>query len=268
MRRIEDYALLGDLQTAVLVHRTGSIDWCCFPRFDSGACFAALLGEPEHGRWLLAPHDEIAAVRTPLPATDPDSGDDPRNGGGGGPRHRLHAAARAGSRHRPHRGRDLAGACRCGPSSIIRFDYGHIVPWVRRIDDARVAIAGPDALCLRTPIDIHGEELTTVSEFMVEPGDAGAVRADLVPARTKLAGAGRRRAWRWPRRSRIWLEWADADKHHGRTTRRSTNRCSSSRRSPTPRPAASWPRRRRRCRSGSAVSATGTTATAGSATRA
>src|SRR5215212_8057778 len=58
-RRIEDYALLGDLQTAALVHRSGSIDWCCFPRFDSGACFAALLGGPEHGRWLLAPAGEV-----------------------------------------------------------------------------------------------------------------------------------------------------------------------------------------------------------------
>ncbi|MEA2515110.1 MAG: hypothetical protein QOJ59_4599, partial [Thermomicrobiales bacterium] len=59
MRRIEDYALLGDLQTAALVDQTGSIDWCCFPRFDSGACFAALLGGPEHGRWLLAPATSI-----------------------------------------------------------------------------------------------------------------------------------------------------------------------------------------------------------------
>src|SRR5680860_948469 len=55
MQRIEDYALLGDLQTGVLVHRSGSIDWCCFPRFDSGACFSALLGGPDHGRWMIAP---------------------------------------------------------------------------------------------------------------------------------------------------------------------------------------------------------------------
>ncbi|TML32355.1 MAG: glycoside hydrolase family 15 protein, partial [Actinobacteria bacterium] len=59
MRRIEDYALLGDLETAALVHRSGSIDWCCFPRFDSGACFAALLGGPENGHWSLAPKGEV-----------------------------------------------------------------------------------------------------------------------------------------------------------------------------------------------------------------
>ena len=90
-RRIEDYALIGDLQTAALVSRAGSIDWCCFPRFDSGACFAALLGEARHGRWLLAP------VGTPrldaqVSARHADPGVDLRDGRGAHPCDRLHAA--------------------------------------------------------------------------------------------------------------------------------------------------------------------------------
>jgi GH15 family glucan-1,4-alpha-glucosidase len=153
-RRIEDYALLGDLQTAVLVHRTGSIDWCCFPRFDSAACFAALLGEPEHGRWLLAPATETRRSKRryqPLTLI----------------LETIHETADGSVRvidFMPPRGKapdivriveGLSGRVPMRSELIIRFDYGHIVPWVRRIDHARVAIAGPDALCLRTPVDIH-----------------------------------------------------------------------------------------------------------------
>jgi GH15 family glucan-1,4-alpha-glucosidase len=168
--RIEDYALISDLQTAALVSRGGSIDWCCFPRFDSGACFAALLGKSEHGRWLLAPavpvrrssrryrHDTLilesifetaeGTVRTIdfMP-----------------PREATPDIVRIVE--------GLDGSVPMRSELVIRFDFGHIVPWVRRVDHARVAIAGPDALCFRTPVEVRGERLRTVSEFTLRPGD-------------------------------------------------------------------------------------------------
>jgi GH15 family glucan-1,4-alpha-glucosidase len=168
--RIEDYALIGDLQTAALVSREGSIDWCCFPRFDSGACFAALLGEPKHGRWLLAPatrvrrstrryrHDTL--VLESIFETD-------------------EGAVRAID-FMPPRGKapdivriveGLDGKVPMRSELVIRFDFGHIVPWVRRLDHARVAIAGPDALCFRTPVEVRGEDMTTVTEFALAQGE-------------------------------------------------------------------------------------------------
>ena len=169
-RRIEDYALLGDLQTAALVSRTGSVDWCCFPRFDSGAAFAALLGTPQNGRWLMAPDTEILRVeRCYRPGTLILE--------------TVYETAEGRVRvtdFMPPRGEapdiirvvtGISGRVPMRSELIIRFDYGHIVPWVRRVDDARVATAGPDALCLRTPAEVHGENLTTVSEFTVSPGE-------------------------------------------------------------------------------------------------
>jgi GH15 family glucan-1,4-alpha-glucosidase len=168
--RIEDYALIGDRQTAALVGRGGSIDWCCFPRFDSGACFAALLGTPDHGRWLLAPQEEIrrSTRRYRHDTLILESVFETETG-----------AVRA-IEFMPPRGKapdivriveGLDGAVPMRSELVIRFDYGSIVPWVRRVDHARVAIAGPDALCLRTPVEVHGENLTTVSEFVVSPGE-------------------------------------------------------------------------------------------------
>ena len=212
-RRIADYALLGDLQTAVLVHRAGSIDWCCFPRFDSGACFAALLGEPEHGRWLLAPASESRRVerryrpRTLILET-------------------VHETAEGSVRvidFMPPRGQapdivriveGIAGRVSMRSELIIRFDYGHIVPWMRRIDHSRVAIAGPDALCLRTPIEIHGEELTTVSEFVVEPGERVPFVLTWFPSHEPLPAPVDAEVALAETKS-FWLEWANADQHHG-----------------------------------------------------
>jgi len=167
--RIEDYALIGDLQTAALVERGGSIDWLCFPRFDSGACFAALLGTPENGRWVLAPvacgttsrrylHDTMVLETT----WENDEG-----------------AVRVLD-FMPPRGEapdivriveGVRGSVEMRSELVIRFDYGNIVPWVRRIDDYRVAVAGPDALYLRTAARTFGEDLRTISELSVDEGE-------------------------------------------------------------------------------------------------
>ena len=150
--------------------RGGSIDWLCLPRFDSGACFAALLGDERHGRWLLAPE---APARPPVrryrPGTlvletewETDEG-----------------AVRVLD-FMPPRGQDpdvvrivegLRGQVRLRSELVVRFDYGSIVPWVRRIDDVPVAIAGPDGLSLRTPVDVRGESMTSVSELTVAAGE-------------------------------------------------------------------------------------------------
>ncbi len=97
---------------------------------------------------------------------------------------------------------------------IIRFDYGHIVPWMRRVDHSRVAIAGPDALCLRTPIEIHGEELTTVSEFVVEPGERLPFVLTWFPSHQSLPEPVDAEVALAETES-FWLDWANADRHHG-----------------------------------------------------
>jgi GH15 family glucan-1,4-alpha-glucosidase len=167
--RIEDYALIGDLQTAALVERGGSIDWLCFPRFDSDACFAALLGTEENGRWLLAPAEGGTTQRRYLHDTlvlettwETDEG-----------------AVRVLD-FMPPRGtapdvvrivEGLRGRVTMRSELVIRFGYGSVVPWVRRAGHARVAIAGPDGLCFRTHASTRGENMRTVSEFVVDEGE-------------------------------------------------------------------------------------------------
>ena len=171
MARIEDYALLGDLQTAALVGRNGSIDWLCFPRFDSGACFANLLGTPENGRWLLAPSAPATSHRRYLHDTLVLETTWRTEDG---------AVARVLD-FMPPRGKapdvvriveGVEGRVAVRSELVIRFDYGRVVPWVRRADgDTRLAIAGPDALCFRTPTATRGEKMRTVSEFVVDEGE-------------------------------------------------------------------------------------------------
>jgi GH15 family glucan-1,4-alpha-glucosidase len=169
MARIEDYALIGDLETAALVERGGSIDWLCFPRFDSAACFAALLGTRENGRWLLEPADGGQSSRRylddtlVLETTWTTQEGQVRVLDFMPPRGRTPDVVRIVE--------GLRGRVAMRSELTMRFDYGHIVPWVRRVYGARVAVAGPEALSLRTPAPTHGEDMRTVSEFTVRQGE-------------------------------------------------------------------------------------------------
>jgi len=168
--KIEDYALIGDLQTAALVERHGSIDWLCFPRFDSGACFAALLGKPEHGRWLLAPKHGGTPVRRYLHDTVVLETTWACDGGVVRVFDFMPPRGKAPDVVRIVEG--VEGRVEMHSELVIRFDYGNIVPWVSRTDgDTRIAIAGPDALCIRTPVHTRGENMRTVSHFAIQEGE-------------------------------------------------------------------------------------------------
>jgi GH15 family glucan-1,4-alpha-glucosidase len=205
--RIEDYALIGDCETAALVGRDGSIDWLCWPRFDSGACFAALLGGPEHGRWLLAPRDgEAAATRRYLPGTLVLETEFSTRDGAVAvidfmpPRTTVSDLVRivVGRRGRVAMRTEL----------ILRFDYGSAVPWVSRLDDGALrAIAGPDMTLLRTPAPLHGEGLTTRGEFVVGEGDALPFTLTYAPSHQPAPGAIDPLA-ALPETEAFWREWS------------------------------------------------------------
>ena len=169
--RIEVYAVIGDCKTAALVGRDGSIDWLCWPRFDSAACFAALLGTPDNGRWLIAPMHPPLKVRrryrpgTLILETEFETGT---------------GTATIIDFMRPADGAELVrivvgrtGRVEFRTELVVRFNYGATVPWVSRLDDGAInAIAGPERLVLRTPAELYGEDLKTVGEFIVEAGRA------------------------------------------------------------------------------------------------
>jgi len=169
MVAIEDYGMIGDLQTAALVSREGSIDWCCFPRFDSDACFAALLGNQDNGRWVIAP-DEPFRVITRRYRHDTLILESTMETSSGSIRMIDFMPPRGEAPDVVRIVEGLTGDVPMRMELTIRFDYGRIVPWVRRVDDALVAIAGPDALSLRTPVETHGEGMATVSRFTLTAG--------------------------------------------------------------------------------------------------
>lgn len=170
MARIEDYALVGDLHTGALISTEGSIDWLCLPRFDSPACFGALLDSPAAGRWLLAPEGGGECTRrsyregtliletewvTPTGTAKVIDFMPPRDGVADIVRIVV----------------GVRGTVRMRGELVLRFDYGHIVPWVRRDDRGISAVAGPDAAYLVTEAPLRGERLQTISDFTVQAGD-------------------------------------------------------------------------------------------------
>jgi GH15 family glucan-1,4-alpha-glucosidase len=169
--RIEDYAMIGDCRTAALVGRDGSIDWLCVPRFDSGACFAALLGTPDNGRWKVAPA-ESAGVKGVRRRYRPGSLvlETEFTTGSGVVRVTDAMAMDSPTPTVARVVRGLRGEVPVRSELQIRFDYGWIVPWVRRHDGGIQAIAGPDMLRLRSDVAHHGEGLSTVAEFTVREG--------------------------------------------------------------------------------------------------
>jgi GH15 family glucan-1,4-alpha-glucosidase len=169
--RIEDYAIIGDCETAALVSRDGSIDWLCWPRFDSPACFAALLGAPEHGRWRLAPVDAAARVTrryrgdTLILETEFETVE-------GSVLVIDFMPLRDSKSNIVRTVVGKRGRVAMQTQIILRFDYGAIVPWVSRLDDGVLrAIAGPDMIVIRADVELHGEGFTTVGDFTIGEGE-------------------------------------------------------------------------------------------------
>ena len=202
--RIEDYALIGDCETAALVCKDGSIDWLCWPRFNSAACFAALLGNANNGRWQIAPavasgadanvrvqrrylHDTLI-LETEFTTSD------------GSAAVLIDFMPLRQERLSSHLVRLVVGKRGTVPMRtelIVRFGYGGWVPWVTQSDTGELlAIAGPDAMVLRTPVELRGEGLTTVGDFAVSAGRQVPFVLNLwaVPPADTRAGGRRRRA--------------------------------------------------------------------------
>ncbi|SDV50955.1 glycoside hydrolase family 15 protein [Chitinasiproducens palmae] len=217
---IEDYAMIGDGHSAALVGKDGSIDWLCWPRFDSSACFSALLGTPENGRWLIAPSPEageatvtrryrpdtlILETRFETPEGVVDLIDFmPRRNGW--PELMRLVVCRA-------------GAVKMRMELVLRFDYGRSVPWVRQLDDKSGvrAIAGPDMVVMRTPVMLCGENMHTVSTFSLSAGESvpfvlayGASHEPVPPGSDVNTALARVETWwrDWAGRCEIEGEWA------------------------------------------------------------
>ncbi|MEU1089134.1 glycoside hydrolase family 15 protein [Streptomyces sp. NPDC005576] len=234
--RIEDYALIGDMQTAALVCRDGTVDWLCLPRFDSHAIFAGLLGTEEHGFWRLGPLE---------PEGDAD-GEDGRDGKGAGDGSRREPPAADRRRYRgdslilesewdtprgtvrvidfmpPRDGapqlirivEGVSGRVPMRSSLRMRFSYGRITPWVHKVDSRTVAVAGPDSVWLDTQTETYGKDLTTYSDFTVSPGDRIAFTISWQPSHHQPPALPEPEG-ALEATERFWEEWVAQCTYHG-----------------------------------------------------
>ena len=169
--KIEDYGIIGDGETVALVDRSGSIDWLCWPLFDSDACFAALLGDSRHGYWKISPKENPSGVSrryrsdTLILETRFETNEGvvtlidfmPPRGNASDIVRLVHCES---------------GRVKMRMELVIRFGFGRHIPWVQRTEDnALLAICGPDMIVLRTPIETCGEDMTTVANFEVNEGE-------------------------------------------------------------------------------------------------
>jgi GH15 family glucan-1,4-alpha-glucosidase len=205
MTRIEDYGLIGNLATAALVGRDGSVDWLCMPRFDSGACFTALLGDERHGRWLIAPAaPALRTTRHYRPGTlILETEFETRFGAA-----RLIDFMPPGSHRLVRIVEGVRGNVPMRMELAVRFDYGTVVPWVTRSEHGLSLVAGPDAVHLTTPVTMLGEDATTTAQFVVRPGQRVSFSLDWHPSHEPPPSpADALIALRATERS--WQEWSD-----------------------------------------------------------
>ncbi|RYJ25515.1 glucoamylase [Streptomyces sp. L-9-10] len=216
--RIEDYALIGDMQTAALVCRDGTVDWLCLPRFDSHAVFAALLGTDEHGFWRLGPAHPAGSV--PPRATRrryrgdslilESEWDTPR----GTVRVTDFMPPRDGAPQVIRIVEGISGRVPMRSALRMRFSYGRVVPWVHKVDNRTVAVAGPDSVWLDTDAETYGKDLTTYSDFTVAPGDRIAFTISWQPSHRQPPALpdpeGSLEAT-----SDFWREWVEHCTYHG-----------------------------------------------------
>src|SRR5271163_4196545 len=217
---IEDYALIGNLRTAALVDRGGSIDWLCVPRFDSNACFASLLGDSQNGRWLLAPRNGVSRVQrryrddTLILETECET-----ESGVATVVDFMPIAQRPEQVDVIRIVKGIRGRVRMRTEMIFRFDYGRTLPWVRRREYGISAVSGPSAIALRTSIPLRSEDYTTVGEFDVGEGQSVTFRLTGYPSNEDEPGemdplrmlSETEQRWReWAGRCGNRSEWRDA----------------------------------------------------------